>query len=667
VRIFTSRHIVQCLGAVLAVLIFCDAGAEQTSKTFVRGGQFKDLILPVPIIDGLESKGLWGNVKVLPRDKDNGVEDNEWCYWGGNPIKGDDGKYHIAVCRWPESTGHWGWFNSEVAHAVSDNPIGPYRVTQTVIAKAHNPEVLTMRDGTYALHTNRGEVYVADRMEGPWTLDGEITFYLRGMRHKFYNGSNLTTEFRPDGSILIVRKRGDIGISNNGIKGPFKMVSIDNYHRNSGYAEDPVVWRSRHQYHCIYNCAMDRQSGYMRSLDGIHWKNEEGLPYDSSSTFYTDGTRNEWYKFERAKVLQDEIGRATHLSLALIDIHKREDVGNDNHSSKNMILPLVTERIVTIIGDESITSEAAKIAIRIEAEEGFNPQKELDISSLRFGSDSLVNYGGGCVVVDSKADEDDLIVTFEGDHGLNRFDYDFKLLGRTKSDDLVVAYALLPGKSTDAATLIALPVKATGDTLTSVIENAGLSDSEPVEVILIEHSKAGQQILKRFEVPALKPYENTTVSLKLENSAAENAEYHIEIPAQKSYEGYWRMVDDTDPSVEFTGNWSASEANPVYYMNHERHTQTIGDSVKFTFNGSKARAYGTLNNKKGGTVDVYIDGEFVETIVLRWGGPMSKVYQSKLLPEGEHTLEFRVSDPFREQTSVFFDAFAFESPANAVR
>ncbi|TWT81409.1 hypothetical protein CA13_28620 [Planctomycetes bacterium CA13] len=79
-----------------------------------------------------------------------------------------------------------------------------------------------------------------------------------------------------------------IVISNNRLLGPDNMVSADNYHCLSGYAEDPVGWRSRHPFHCIYNCAMDRQSGYMCSLDGIQWKNEEGRPYDTSSTSYTE-------------------------------------------------------------------------------------------------------------------------------------------------------------------------------------------------------------------------------------------------------------------------------------------------------------------------------------------------------------------------------------------
>ncbi|VGO18859.1 hypothetical protein [Pontiella sulfatireligans] len=640
-------------------------------KCFVRGGQFKDLILPAPIVDGLESEGLWGCEKVLPRDRDNGIEDNEWCYWGGNPIKGKDGKYHIAVCRWPEKDGHWGWPKSEVAHCVSDHPIGPYVLTKILLKKGHNPEVMKMPDGSFAMHINTGDVYTSDQMPGPWKLAGRIKINARGLRPKMYKGSNLTTEFRPDGSILLMRKRGDIAISNNGVLGAYNLVSVDNFHRISGYAEDPVVWRSLHQYHCIYNCAMDRQSGYMRSLDGIHWKNEEGLPYDTSSTFYTDGTKNEWYKFERPKVVQDKLGRATHLSLAVIDINKFEDEGNDIHSSKNLIQPLVVEKQVSIIDNDPISAATKTIAVRIKAEDGFNPQKDLDMASLRFGADLLVNHGGGCRAVDSKAEGKDLVITFEGENGLSRFDFDFKLLGQTKSGELVIGYALLPGQSPTAAALVALPVKVKGKdgakSLEGIIENSGLSVSEPVQAILKEHSQTGWKELKRFEIPALKPYGNKTVSMKIDNPDANACEYSIQIVDQKTCEGFWRMVDDTDDSVEFSGSWIQSKPGSNYYMNHERTSTKTGDSVKFTFTGTKARAYGTLDQKKGGTFDVYLDGRFIETIVLRWGGPMSKLYQTRLLPEGQHTLEFKVGEKFRECSDAYIDAFAFESPANEIR
>ena len=646
------------------------SSGDHAGKEFVRGGQFKDLILPVPIIDGLESEGIWGCEKVLPRDKDNGVEDNQWCYWGGNPVKGNDGNYHIAVCRWPEHTGHMGWFESEVAHCVSKTLFGPYVVTQTIVKKGHNPEVMKMPDGTFALHLMNADVYTTGRMPGPWKRIGRMKMVPRGLRSTSRLGSNLTTEFRPDGSVLLMKKNGDIAVSNQGILGPYNLVSIDNYTRNSGYAEDPVIWRSRHQYHCIYNHAQDRKSGYMRSLDGIHWKNEEGLPYDASSTYYTDGTKNEWYKFERPKVLQDEMGRATHLSLALLDTAKGNDKGNDIHSSKNMILPLVVERLVTILEDDPITAKTKQIAVKIEAEEGFDPLRDLDSASLRFGSDSLLNYGRGCQVVRSAADGDDLIVHFEGENGLNRFDYDFKLVGRTKSGDLVIGYALLPGESPTAASLVALPVQIREEdgvkTLEGVIENIGMKDSRPVTAVVMEYNKSGWEELSRSSIPAVKPYENTTVSMKLDNLAAENCEYEIRIAGQRTCEGFWRKVDDTDKSVAFTGSWAPrTDPGPQYYMGNERITQTVGDSVEFTFYGSKARAYGTLANEMG-SFEVYIDGEYVESIRLSWGGPHSKLYQTGLLPEGEHTLELKAA-MYRDSSKVAIDAFAFESPANDIR
>ncbi|SMP74427.1 hypothetical protein SAMN06265222_117132 [Neorhodopirellula lusitana] len=646
------------------------SGRTPPNKNFVRGGSFKDLILPAPIIEGLESEGIWGIDKVLPRDKDNGMEDNQWCYWGGNPVKGNDGKYHIAVCRWPESTGHHGWFESEVAHCVSDNPIGPYVITKTIVKKGHNPEVMKMADGTFALHIMSSDVYSSDRMPGPWKRIGRMTMNPRGLRPTGRLGSNLTTEFRPDGSILLMTKGGDIAVSNSGILGPYNLVSIHNYTRNSGYAEDPVVWRSRHQYHSIYNHAQDRKSGYMRSLDGVHWKNEEGLPYDASSTYYTDGTKNEWYKFERPKILQDDIGRATHLSLALLDTAKSSDKGNDIHSSKNMISPLVVERLITIVSEEPITAETKRIAVRIEAEEGFNPQSDLDLDSLRFGSDSLVNLGQGCRAVSSSADGKDLVVQFEGDNGLNRFDYDFKLLGQTRSGDLVIGYTLLPGHSATAATLVALPVQLTKADgvmrLEGVIENVGLEDSEPMIALLMEHSPTGWEEVERISIPALKPYENRKVSTTIDNPNTVDCEYEIRVAGQKTCEGFWRRVDDTDDSVEFSGNWSSHpKSNPQYYMNNERITETVGDSVTFTFIGSKARAYGTLANEMG-SFDVYLDGEFVESIRLSWGGPNSKLYQTEVLPEGKHTLELRAA-VYQKSSKVAIDAFSFESPANELK
>ena len=646
----------------LLITVSFEVVAESPTP-FVPGSQFKDLILPMPIINGLESEGIWGNENVIPRDKDNGMEDNEWCYWGGNPIKGKDGKYHIAVCRWPESTGHNGWFNSEVAHCVSDNPFGPYKVTGTIVKKGHNPEVLKLPDGTFVLHTMNNEVYLADTMSGPWKLIGTMKMQSRGLRENHRMGSNITTEYRPDGSIILMKKDGDIAISNTGILGPYKMVSIQNYARGTGYAEDPVIWRSRHQYHCIYNHAQDRRSAYMRSLDGIHWKNEYGVPYDASTTFYTDGTKNTWYKFERPKVLQDDLGRATHLSLAVMDVSKGQDKGNDNHSSKNMIMPLVTEKIISIVGTDPITHDTKRIALKIKSEDGFNAQTDMDMKTLRFGSDSVVNDGGGCKPVSTKPDGEDLIVYFEGDNGITHQDYDFKLIGRTKSDDLVFGYALLPEKSPMAASLIAMPIRikeANGaKVLESAIENWGLSDSKAQTIIVYVYSENGRKVFKELPIPSIKPHGSTPISVPLGKDMNTAKEYEIIIPGTPGE--YWQTVDVTDKSVAFTGEWKLNpKPNKKCFLNSEMVSTTFGDAVTYTFHGTRARAYGRTGRGLG-TFKVFVDGEYLETVRCNYAPRAhEKIFQTPFLSDGKHVLKLeKVEADFNGD--VYIDSFSYES------
>ncbi len=637
----------------------------ENDKDFVFGGQFKDLILPMPIINGLETEGIWGNKNVVPRDKDNGIEDNEWCYWGGNPILGNDGKYHIAICRWPENKGHHGWFNSEVAHCVSNNPIGPYKITNTIVQKGHNPEVIKMPDGSFVLHVLGSRVFKANNMEGPWEPFGKLKLDVRGFRQNDRFGSNLTSEFRPDGSIIMMKKDGDVTISRDGMLGPYKMMSINNYTRSTGYPEDPVIWRSMHQYHAIYNHAQDRKSGYMRSINGIHWKNEAGLPYDASTTFYTDGTKNSWYKFERPKVLQDSLGRASHLSLAIMDVAKSEDKGGDNHSSKNMIMPLVLEKLITILNEEPITHKTKKIRLKIKAENGFNPQEDLDIKSLRFGSDQLVNYGGGCKATSVKNEGKDLIITFKGQNGINHRDFDFKLIGKTKDKNLIYGYALLPGRSIKEEALILLPIRINDvngrKVIESGVENAGLSQSKNFKVEIREYSRTGLRIVKTVDFAPLSSYESKKISVSLYDSDSANYEYEMVVLGDKNYDEFWKKVDETNSAVVFSGNWKKREKeDKTCFLNNEMVSNTIGDTVEFIFTGTRAKVYGKLGRKVG-SYDVYIDGEFIEKIRCGWR-PMSQspIYQTGVLNAGKHILKL-VKSKSEYMGEVTIDAFAYES------
>jgi hypothetical protein len=404
-----------------------------------RGGRFRDLILPAPIIDGLE-KEAWGADGVLPRDVDNSIEDPEWSYWGGRPIQGPEGIYHMFVARWPEGNprGHSGWLKSEIVRAVSESPLGPFEVAE-VLGVGHFPEIHLKPDGKYWCYHLHG-AYVSESLEGPWN---QISKKEIGLGYMF--GS---MAIREDGSELVIDRFCRMWLKEIG-DSKFTMVRRKNIwprriHAAMGY-EDPMIWRTEVQYHLLVNDWHGRVCYHMRSKDGIHWKEDPGEAYGIDVDRYEDGTSVDWYKLERPKVLQDRYGRATHLYLAALDVPKKNDKTNDGHGSKNIALPLVVERRLSVLNEESL-ERAKEIRLLIRAEEGFDPQTEVEVSSLRFGAPEVVDFGRGCKATGSQAQGEDLVVIFDGfGHGFDDDNFAGKLLGSSKDGALLYGYSRLPG------------------------------------------------------------------------------------------------------------------------------------------------------------------------------------------------------------------------------
>lgn len=431
----------------------------------IKGSSFSDLISPMPVRKKL-STNLWGAKGVLPRDPDNGIESKDWSYWGGRPVKDKDGKYHMCVTRWPanDTKGHWEWPHSTVAHAVSSDPIGPYKVKKDIAYSyknglGHNPDIILCNDGTYILYSLikwKPMLFASKTMNGPWELLGELKVNTKGLKDKpstFYRFSrNLSGVQLADERFLFVTKAGAMMISTDkNPLGPYNVVSdhirynpiIPKKYRNSNY-EDPVLWKDEVQFHMMINAFLDYRAIYLRSSDGIHWKFNSGTAYTPNDTSYEDGTKTHWYKLERPHVLTDQYGRATHLSLATIDVPKKEDLARDNHSSKNLILPLVVHKRLKMLNKKAINATTAKIRIKIISEPGFNAHTDININSLLFGATEEVDYGRGCRVLSTKKEGKDLIVEFDGTgNGITETNFVAKLLGKTTKGNLIIGYTKL--------------------------------------------------------------------------------------------------------------------------------------------------------------------------------------------------------------------------------
>ena len=291
----TSRLLV----AGLAGLSLLGTAQGQTQATTTK--TFIDYFQPVPITSAL-SKDVWGAPAVGPRDPQNGLEDvtmKHWNYWDGQIIKAQDGKYHLFASRWEQARGHNGWGGSKAVHAVSDKLTGPYVDTglcwpDNQGGKGHNVTALALPDGRYAV---------------------------------------VISETRP--GTVFVSKSLDV------VQGPSIYPKINGLPKEGlNHFEDPVVWFSGGKYHIVVNNWSARRAFHLTSPDGIKVWKYQGLAYDPTKDFvrYTDGTVNRWNKLERPSVYLEN-GHVAAVTLAVIDVPKDEEKGNDNHGSKVIVIP----------------------------------------------------------------------------------------------------------------------------------------------------------------------------------------------------------------------------------------------------------------------------------------------------------------------------------------
>lgn len=355
-KLFGSRAALSALACLtLACSCFGQTANTAASKT-PMSKTFIDYFKPTPISTALNSN-VWGAATVGPRDPKNGLEDQtmtQWDYWDGQIIKGKDGKYHLFASRWDQSKGHNGWFSSQAVSAVSNKLTGPY-IDQGLCwpddqgGKGHNVTALAMPDGSYAVvvsETRPGDVFVSKSLDGPWRYLGRIQ-----VAANEFSGegrmSNVSIMARPDGGFQIVPRSGAVLISKTGILGPYTVQGPSIYPTVPGLPqhdlrnlEDPVVWFSGGLYHIVVNNWSDRKAYHLTSVNGItDWK-YQGLAYDPTTDFvrYTNGVVNHWNKMERPSVLIEK-GHVVAITLAVIDVPKEQEHGNDHHGSKVIVIP----------------------------------------------------------------------------------------------------------------------------------------------------------------------------------------------------------------------------------------------------------------------------------------------------------------------------------------
>lgn len=275
-----------------------------------------------------EGTGADYALSVMPIDEQSAIfENTNYFTWGGSPVKGLDGKYHLFYSRWERKEGFSAWVtHSEIAHAVADQADGPYHFHDVALPVrgisfwdgmcTHNPNIHIF-DGKYYLYYmgntgKRGKssglnfqhrnnqrigVAVADSPNGPWKRFDKPVIDVSPQKDApdSLMTSNPSVTQMPDGNYLMVYKAvgkkkplpfgGPVvhltAIAKTPV-GPFvkNMNPIFTSKDNTFFpAEDPYVWCEKGHFYALvkdnYGTFVKKKPHALvifHSADGKNWE-----------------------------------------------------------------------------------------------------------------------------------------------------------------------------------------------------------------------------------------------------------------------------------------------------------------------------------------------------------------------------------------------------------
>lgn len=332
-----------------------------------------------------------------------GLEMEDFWVWGSSVIKGEDGKYHMYASRWPKYLKfHPGWMiASEIVHAVSDTPEGPYEFSDVALGargaqfwdgrSCHNPKIVKYKDD-YILYymgsthpfedvteENASELTLSSKWciagrwgkrigvatskspNGPWKrLDAPVLDVKPNTFYSFLT-SNPSPLIKEDGSVVLLfkgRSYQDDGIKHTGMfigvatapsfDGEYTVIDDEPLFSKEkfGEIEDPHLWSDDDGYHMIAKdmtgaINKSHHGGVLaHSEDGINWVlDKDPLAYTRTVT-WDNGQTIEQGQLERPFVFVEN-GKPTHIFFAAMD-----GPGGFGNGTKtwNMVISLKTDK-----------------------------------------------------------------------------------------------------------------------------------------------------------------------------------------------------------------------------------------------------------------------------------------------------------------------------------
>ncbi|MDU1891319.1 MAG: glycoside hydrolase family protein [Dysgonomonas sp.] len=343
------------MNSSLLLLLIIIGSLDMHSQTKGKADlPLSERLLPAPVNGGFEMPGYW--------------------VWGSSVIKGKDGKYHMFADRWKKELGFQSWVTaSEVVHAVSDTPEGPYIFVDVALPKrgmeyfdglaTHNPRVIEY-EGLYYLYyfgttydfptpqspdewqddyfekawmNKRIAIAYSESLDGPWIRPDKPAIEPRPGKWD----SSITTNPSPmidprTNKIILIYKSSTgspappllLGVAQaDKPLGEYKRLSDDPIFRfetnenKDNDIEDPFIWYNGEKYEMIMKDRFGHIAGEdgaginATSTDAVNWELSEPVKVYSRYVRWDDGTTTHQANLERPFLLIED-GKPTHLFLA---------------------------------------------------------------------------------------------------------------------------------------------------------------------------------------------------------------------------------------------------------------------------------------------------------------------------------------------------------------
>jgi len=287
--------------------------------------------------------------------------------WCGSMVRDERGRCHLFYSRWPKRLGFYAWVtHSEIAHAVSEHPLGPYRPVDVALPPrgkefwdglcTHDPTVMRFGANYYLYYMGntaehplgdapdpavmnverwaqrnhqRVGVAVADSPDGPWKrMDEPLIAPTPGFADALCC-TDPTVTARPGGGCVMIYKAVDnrkplpfggpvllVAATSDSPTGPFKKHPEPVFFKKGVpfAAEDPFIWNDGQR--CL--AIIKDQGGYytqqggkgmslvlFESPDGLHWTLAKHPFITAREITWADGRHVTLAQLERPQVWLD--------------------------------------------------------------------------------------------------------------------------------------------------------------------------------------------------------------------------------------------------------------------------------------------------------------------------------------------------------------------------